>query len=540
MRGIALIFAVCAAILWLPVRSASAEKVKTNQSTKLFARPGEQEKVILTVKSGQNMTLLAQDGRWLKVRVSGRTGYVPRSKVDMPDTEEIVRNTRRRPFVDGRSTKRGFGGDSPDDRVGADATGDGGDSSGDKGDKADKDDDDSSSSSKSKAKSKAKAKSKGDDDDSDDADDSSSKSKAKAKAKAKSKGGDDSDDEEEVKVADDDKSSDDSGDEARPTAHVSEKSTVYNDRDKDSGELFVAKPSMVLYPGETKGKWTFVENDDGDGGWILSSQLDVDDAGGGANPHKRSIDVRARLGVSFIQQGMRTAGSTLMNTGTNFNVDNYNLGTSAVSLALGGEVLYPYGKTGVIGAELAYDYARAVPGIHYNMIDTGVSIHNLNIRGEYGYDLKKKNGMMLFGRLGLRYEGFQVNVTNYTDPKQNPALLPSENLYAPTLGAALAIPKLTDKIGMKVALDAVLFGASISQTKALEDGSSPSAKLVCLEGVFRYHWKQDMDLQGMYDLNYGSYDFGKPVATSMRGHTGNDVQRTDIFHTVTFGIAKGF
>ncbi|MGE5184681.1 MAG: hypothetical protein ACM31C_21565, partial [Acidobacteriota bacterium] len=264
------------------------------------------------------------------------------------------------------------------------------------------------------------------------------------------------------------------------------------------------------------------------------------DGEGGGNPHKRAIDVHARLGVMFLQQGMRTAGSTLMNSGTTFNVDNYNLGTSALSLALGGEITYPYGKNAVVGAELAYDYARAIPGIHYNMTDTGISIHNINARALYGYDLHKKNGMMLFGRLGLRYEGFQVNVTNYTDPKQNPALIPSENLYAPTLGAALAIPKLTDKIGLKVALDAVLFGASITQTKALEDGASPSAKLVCLEGVFRYKWKKDLDLQGMYDLNYGSYDFGKPLSTSMRGHTGNDVTRTDIFHTLTFGIAKGF
>src|SRR5580765_8477986 len=100
-----------------------AEKVKTNQSAKLYSRAGEQAPVVLKIKSGQSMTVLAKDGRWLKVRVSGRTGWIPRSKVDMPDDDEdIVRNTRRRPFVDGRGTKRGFGGETgPEDRVGADA-----------------------------------------------------------------------------------------------------------------------------------------------------------------------------------------------------------------------------------------------------------------------------------------------------------------------------------------------------------------------------------------------------------------------------------
>src|ERR1041384_5574733 len=78
-------------------RPADAEKVKTNQSTKLYSRAGEQSPVILKLKPGQSMTVLAKDGRWLKVRVSGRTGWIPRSKVDMPtDDDEVARNTQRR------------------------------------------------------------------------------------------------------------------------------------------------------------------------------------------------------------------------------------------------------------------------------------------------------------------------------------------------------------------------------------------------------------------------------------------------------------
>ena len=120
------------------------------------------------------------------------------------------------------------------------------------------------------------------------------------------------------------------------------------------------------------------------------------------------------------------------------------------------------------------------------------------------------------------------------------SLHPNEVLQAPTLGGALAIPRLTDKVALTMSLDVIIAGASISQTKNLEDGSSPSAKAVCLGGMFTYHWKKDMDLQGTYDLNYLSLDFGKPLMTSTRGHTGTDVTRTDVYHTVTFGIAKGF
>src|SRR5262245_35245956 len=156
---------------------ARAEKVKTNQSAKLYTRAGEQSQVLLKLKSGQTMTVLAKDGRWLKVRVSGRTGWVPRSKVDMPDDEEIGRNTRRRPFVDGRGTKRGFGGETgPDDRIGADATGEGDEPRSGKSKKPSKDDDeDEPRSSKKKA-------SRGDDDD------------RKARGRSARRGGDDSDD----------------------------------------------------------------------------------------------------------------------------------------------------------------------------------------------------------------------------------------------------------------------------------------------------------------------------------------------------------
>src|SRR3954464_5881196 len=112
-------------------RPAEAEKVKANQIAKLYSRAGEQSPVILKLKPGQTMTVLAKDGRWIKVRVSGRTGWIPRSKIDMPeDDDEIARNTRRRPFVDGRGTRRGFGGEGgPEDRIGADATGEGDDAS---------------------------------------------------------------------------------------------------------------------------------------------------------------------------------------------------------------------------------------------------------------------------------------------------------------------------------------------------------------------------------------------------------------------------
>src|SRR5512146_1659506 len=104
--------------------------------------------------------------------------------------------------------------------------------------------------------------------------------------------------------------------------------------------------------------------------------------------------------------------------------------------------------------------------------------------------------MMLPARLGFRYRGYLVD--NYNDATKNPAKIPQETLKAPTLGVALVLPKLTDKVGLSFGLDAILFGASISQTAGLEDGASPGMTGARVQVGFVYRWRKDMDLQGSY------------------------------------------
>jgi len=476
-------------------RSGYAEKVRTNQRAKVYNRPGEQGKVLVKLKEGQAMTVLAKEGRWLKVRVSGRTGYIPRSKVDMSSDEEIVRNTRRRPFVDGRSKRRGFGGidGAPEDRIAADALGDleaGGD-----------EDEDADS---------------GDDEDGEGGDGEAS---------------DDDEDEDDEDDEDDD----------RLRARVSKRTALYDEPDDESDEAYEASPKDVLFVLEQKGKWTLVETEEGDVGYILTDKLELQEAGGKGGKGGRIIDVRGRLGVTIMSQSLTSAG------GTAAWPDRYKLGSSAAAVALGGALLYPYKKNFVVGGELTWDIARAVPGISFDpdgaagpmpSKTTGFTMHNVNVRAVGGYDLKKQNGMIVFARLGYHYESFLVS--NVTNLAENNARLPSEVIKGPMIGAALAIPKLTDKIGVRVNADAMVVGASVTQTKNLEDGANPSAKRYTLGGLFSYRWKSGFDLQASYDLNYASVEFGAPIATSMRGHTGTAVSRTDLTHTVAFGLAKAF
>jgi hypothetical protein len=484
-----LVVLLLGALAWS--RPAAAEKIKTNQIAKLYSRAGEQSPVILKLKSGQTMTVLAKDGRWIKVRVSGRTGWIPRSKVDLPEEDdEIARNTRRRPFVDGRGTRRGFGGEGgPDDRVGADATGegDGDDAPRSSGKVARKDD------------ARPARKSRGDDDGD----------------KGSDKGSDDGDETKEA---------------TRPTAHVAKTTDIYNEPSAGSDASFTAGPRTALYVVEEKGKWTFVENDEGDAGYVLTTKLDVDGSAGG--PHTRMIDLRGRLGFAQVNQSVRTPG------GTSPVPDNYSAGSSSIGIALGAEVLYPYRKRYWLGGELGYAFTTTLFGGIQNMNKTiGFSFHNLNLRALAGYDLENKRGMIAFGRLGYHYDSFQVS--NVTDFGQNTARIPSQIIQGPTIGAGLAIPRLTDSLGLQASADLLVIGASLKQTKNLEDGTGPGAKAVYLGSALNYRWKPRIDIQGTLDLGYTSISFdGAAPATSMRMHTGTSPSSGSDFNvTLAVGVS---
>jgi hypothetical protein len=233
---------------------------------------------------------------------------------------------------------------------------------------------------------------------------------------------------------------------------------------------------------------------------------------------------------------MQSLGSTVTTA-----PDKYDISTSALTLALGGSYTQPYGKKYVIGAEL--DYLYETGGISYTpmtgaAVDIGVTQHKLDLHLLGGYDFHKKNGMVLFARLGFRYQAFLVD--DYKDPTKNPIQLPQEVLEAPTLGIGLVVPRLTEKLGLGLTIDTILFGSSITQTTGLEDGSSPSASVYDVSAAVTYHWKKGLAIRGAIDVDYASYDFGAPLPSSMRIHMGTDTQRTDMAEVLTVGVAKGF
>jgi uncharacterized protein YgiM (DUF1202 family) len=470
--------------------SALAEVVTANQSTEVRQRAGEQSSVVMTVKSGQSMTVLSKDGRWVKVRVKGRTGYVARSTIEGDDGGDIQRNTRRRPFVDGRSTGRTFGGEGPDDRVGADATGDQGDS-GDEGDDGDKSD-------RKPKKEKTKVKSKPRHDEEDDTT---------------------GDDEDAI-----DKESTSKDEDDRVRVRLNARTVLRADPSKKAPKIMTGTSGERFFLVEKRGKWSLLETEDGDkSGWVLTRMTGDSSASG---PRARIFDASANLGVTLIKQTMALAGGS-----TKFP-DAYGISTSSLTLALGGELLVPYKDDYWIGGQVTYAGTKALPGLSYMGTNIPITLHNFNVRGEFGYDFHSSSGMRVVGRLGYHYDAFLV-------PVDNKATLPAEAFRGVIIGAAVDVPKVTDVIAIRASLDAVVLGTR-SQTTNLEDGASPStfAAFVGLSG--QYRWKPDITFTANYDLGYFSNSFGPPIATSKRMHMGTGGSRTDVFHTISIGAKKAF
>jgi uncharacterized protein YgiM (DUF1202 family) len=505
MRG-SLAGLVIASVLVLGASSAAAEgdTVVAKDGATVYLKPGESSKVVVKVKSGQEMTVVRRDGRWLKVRVKGRTGFIPRTKVsgDAAEEEVVERQTRRRPYVDGRSTDRGWGGEPPEDRRGADAV-----------DNSDGDEPEPEKEPNLRAGKPDRVAARDPEPEAGGREPQMVDDEPAERPRGRKK------DADEPEASDEPK---------REKVRLSS-STQLRSKPGAKSRKVAAAPAGDYFLVEERNGWARIENEDGERGWV-SSKLLVDEKV--ATAGKRVIAVGAKIGFTAITQGTRTAG------GAKGIPDNYNLSTSGVGANLGGSYAMPIkGGDFYVGGELNYAVVKALPGINYLQKTTGITTHSVDLTAIGGYNLRNSKGMVAWGRLGYHYDVFAVaDVTNLDN---NTAKLPSESLSGLTLGAALTAPTITPKIGALVAIDALVAG-SRAQTKNLEDGASPSAFGLWfgLGGNYRLSRRMTIDLG--YRLGYVSNSFGAPLATSVRGHMGTSVTRVDVAHSVGLGVSQAF
>jgi len=453
------------------------------------------------------------------------------SPVELAEPEKPVK--RRRPFVEGRSTRRGSRGNAPSDRVGADAT--------DGDDDADASDDDDATLKKERKRArikrkKAQAKEKDEevlDEDDQDAMDSGEESHSKKKSDDDEDDDDDGDDEEKAKDDDEDEPK---KDEREFVVVKVASAKLYEEQSTKSDEVNAASEGSKLFVVERDGKWIKVEDDEGNAGWVKASKVE-DGGGGGEGKYKWEKFAkrgRAGLGYESMTQNFTSNGAT---------DPNYKLSSAAAVLWLGGDVLYDYSPKYLIGADLGYKLAIASPGIRYandagDAVNIGFKTHKVDLGVRGGYKLSKDTGMAAYARLGYHYERFGIN--NVSDFEKNLAYLPSEILQGPTIGAIFEMPKLTDKFAVRASLDYLKFGASRKQTVNLEDGSTSSPSALWLNVGTVYDWKPAWKITGDYQFTYAKTAWSGQVDGSMRPQMATTANRKDSSHLLMLGLGHSF
>lgn len=497
--------AIAGLLMVLGVSSGWADRVKTTKTTKVMKRPGEQSAVVTRVKAGRTLNVISTEGRWLKVRVNGRTGWIARSSVKEASAREVPRNTRRRPFVDGRSTRRGWSGGAPDDRVGGDAV--------DEDEAADEDEDEERP---RKAKPAKKAK--------------------KAKARSRDRDEDDEDDEdfEDEDVAESDCEDDEDCEEVAAeepkerVVQVAVAKTKLRSKRSTKGKGPKVKKGAKLVVLEEKGDWFYVADPDGEEGWIQTSE--VWEPG---MRKDRAFRVDARLGFERLSQLFASTGQG--------DLANYAVQSAAAAVSLRGDAVFKYGKNYLVGAELRYDLGKATPGIRYQSADAAADIgymtHDIDARAVGGYDFHHKTGAVAWARLGYHYGMFAVD--NVADFTQNLARLPSETLSGFTVGVGVELPRITPEIGGRLAADYLVMGKR-AQTTGLEDGAVSTASAAWAGLVVTYQWKPDMTLDAAYGYEYAKTVWSGAAPGSMRGHAAESAARKDVTHGLFVGVAKSF
>lgn len=515
--------------------AARAETAEARQGADVFATPGEQSRVVARVRAGDEMTVLSRSGRWLKVRVNGRTGWVPRSVVA---TEEKAPERRRRSsFVEGRPNRDSGKASAPRDRIGADATADeeGFVDDEDADDEEDPDRDATGSVSRKvrdrDARERESRRDGGERERESDAGEEVGDEADDAEA-ASDDGGEESDE------ADDEADGEDDGERRRGPVKlvvVANGAGLFADPSARSDRLARLRAGTWVTEIGRESGWVHVRRASGSEGWIRDDDVDE------SMPfryEKWSYSASAGLGIASVSQTFQS-DSTLA-------LGNYTVGSNALAIGINGEVVRDLGPSYLATGDLSYTYAVATPGIRCtpetcggaDAVNIGFKTHDLDLGASFGYKIWKETGLAVSGRLGYHYGMLKVN--NVEDMNANPARLPTEKLQGVTLGVHGDLPRIWDRWAFHAGLDALVLLASREQTSGLEDGDVSDAFAMWFAARAIYSWKDKLKATGQLSYGYAKTNWTGRAEESQRQHDATQAVRSDRTILLLLGVERPF
>ena len=505
-----------------PSVARADETVRTNMEASLRARPGERAPTLAHLDEGQSVRVLGRQGRWLKVSVKGKVGWITRTQVDDAEPASSARaGGEKKRTSSAKARKKGWS-SMDDEAVGADAV---------EGAEQDEEDAPAQEEEAVAAKDEPKAESK-------DADAEEKSADAEEEKGAKAK-----------KVA------------AKPRKKAEKiakggevvalrTTTVHSKPSKKSDEKWDADKGtkMTVVAISAEGDWVKVKDADGEKGWVASKDLqarggDDDDsmagdaiAGGDsdemgdegkgvrqtASPRgAMTVWAAANAGVLAKTQTYRSGGEGLR---ANYAINNI---APAVVGQLG--LSRRFGQKLVLGGDASVAATVGGSGITVAGQDGALGWKSLQIdaHGDVGYMITPK--YKVSARAGYHVSAVTVA---YSDE----AKLPSETLSGITVGAAFAAPRLTEKLGMHIGAE-YLVGATLVQTENLNDGDTSTASVFFVNAGFDYQLTSGLSATMVYNMAYESFGWS---GVNEREDSAANARRIDVQHIVGFGVAYAF
>lgn len=506
--------------------NAAAENARLNADARLRARPGERAPTLTKLNEGQSVRVVGRQGRWVKVSVGGRTGWITRTQLEDGggDTQVAARDVPSRKRDRGGDKARKGWSSLDEDATGDDAVEE--DVTMDVDDEAEEEEE---AAPLPKAKKKPAAK---------------PKKVAKAKAK-KSKAKRGADFEVGMRVV------------------VRSEATV---RERPSGkadEIYTAEKGeemKVILVAEDGGKWVRVQDEEGTKGWIESRALasadgasdeedeeqgddeesaiasDDSDEDEGDEEEGTRVRRRAKKGKLWYSLGANLAFVSKKQT---FDSDStsvigqYELANNTPAVVIGALAGKRFGKYEVLGEGW---YMRTVGGSGINVPDGMMASETLawteqaiDVRASLGYHLDKTDSYTVYARAGL-------HINNTVVDESMIAKLPSETLQGYTVGASLEAPRVTPKVGIRVSLDYLLSG-KLAQTENLTDGDESKVGGYYLHALAMYRYKPNLDAMATYNLAYEGVAFS---GASTREAAATNGKRRDMQHVLGVGVRYQF
>jgi hypothetical protein len=249
----------------------------------------------------------------------------------------------------------------------------------------------------------------------------------------------------------------------------------------------------------------------------------IDDTSGPRIEPRLALHTSAAIGIFDLQTTFTSNGHA--------ELANYRVSAAALALRGGAELAYAPGAHLRLGADVRYGFAWSNPGIQYTtagaMGDVPFEHHEVGAGARLGW---RASDVLLSARVGYHFETF------YVEDLVNVAKLPRESLQGLSLGGAVEVRNVFDRMTLRAGAD-VLTPAVRTQTAGGQDGTSVSASALFAGASASLHFGPAWSADAAYRFGWFSTLFSGP---STRQPDVTSAHRTDQEHIITLGAGRTF